>query len=126
MVAKKFVPSLESLSSLGFEGRNLGCPRILAGISRTPGGAQTVCAKKVRAHFSFPMRGSDRFGVSDLKFANGRGRFGGQTAGGHPKASPWPRQPPLQCRHLESSKVLAGLAFCEMQTQYRRSAFQGH
>ena len=25
-----------------------------AGMSRTPGGVQKVCAKKVRAHFSFP------------------------------------------------------------------------
>ena len=33
--------------------------------------------------------------------------------------------PSLQCWHWESSKVLAGLAFCEMQTQYPRSAFQG-
>ena len=30
MVAEKFVPSLESLSSLGFEERNLGCPGNLA------------------------------------------------------------------------------------------------
>ena len=50
-VAKKFVPSLESLSSLGFEGRNLGCPWNFAGMSRTPAGVQKVSAKKVRAHF---------------------------------------------------------------------------
>ena len=31
VVAKKFVPSLESLSSLGFEERNLGCPGFLPG-----------------------------------------------------------------------------------------------
>ena len=31
----------------------------------------------------------------------------------------------LQCRHWESSTVLAGLAFCEMLSQYPRSAFQG-
>ena len=55
MVADKFVPSLESLSSLGFEERNLGCPGNFAGMSRTPGGAQKVCANKVRAHFSFPI-----------------------------------------------------------------------
>ena len=53
-VAENFVPALESLSSLGFEGRNLGCPGIFVGMSRTPGGVQKVCAKKVRAHFSFP------------------------------------------------------------------------
>ena len=53
---KNFVPSLESLSSLGFEERNLGCPGNFAGMSRTPGGVQKVCAKKARAHFSFPTR----------------------------------------------------------------------
>ena len=57
VVAEKFVPSLESLSSLGFEERNLGCAENFAGMSRTPGGVQKVCAKKVRAHFSFPIRG---------------------------------------------------------------------
>ena len=29
-----------------------------------------------------------------------------------------------QCRHRESSKVAAGLAFCEMLSQYPRSDFQ--
>ena len=54
VVAKNFVPALESLSSLGFEERNLGCPGNFAGMSRTPGAVQKVCAKKLRAHFSFP------------------------------------------------------------------------
>ena len=54
VVAENFVPALESLSSLGFEERNPGCPRNFAGMSRTPGGVQKVCAKKLRAHFSFP------------------------------------------------------------------------
>ena len=40
--------------SLGFEERNPGCPGNFAGMSRTPGGVQKVCAKKLRAHFSFP------------------------------------------------------------------------
>ena len=31
VVVEKFVPSLESVSSLGFEGRTLGCPGILPG-----------------------------------------------------------------------------------------------
>ena len=53
-VAENFVPALESLSSLGFEERNPGCPGNFAGMSRTPGGVQKVCAKKLRAHFSFP------------------------------------------------------------------------
>ena len=48
---------LESLSSLGFGERNLGCPGNFAGMSRTPGGVQKVCAKKVRAHFSSPICG---------------------------------------------------------------------
>ena len=54
VVAEKFVPSLESLSSLGFEERNLGCSRNFSGMSRAPGGVQKVSAKKARAHFSFP------------------------------------------------------------------------
>ena len=37
-----------------FEGRNLGCPGIFVGMSRTLGGVQKVCTKKVRTHFSFP------------------------------------------------------------------------
>ena len=57
VVAEKFAPSLESLSSLGFEERLLGCPGNFSGMSRTPGGVQKVCAKKVRAHFSFPRFG---------------------------------------------------------------------
>ena len=44
-----------NLSSLGFEERNPGCPGNFAGMSRTPGGVQKVCAKKLRAHFSFPI-----------------------------------------------------------------------
>ena len=36
-----------------------------------------------------------------------------------------PGSPSLQCRHWESSKVLAGLAFCEILSQYPRSAFGG-
>ena len=34
MVVKKFVPSLKSLFSLGFEGGNLGYPRNFARMSR--------------------------------------------------------------------------------------------
>ena len=43
VVAEKFVLSLESLSSLGFEERNLGCPENFAGMSQTPGIVQRVC-----------------------------------------------------------------------------------
>ena len=49
VVAENFVPALETLSSLGFEERNPGCPGNFAGMSRTPGGVQKVRAKKVRA-----------------------------------------------------------------------------
>ena len=52
VVAEKLLPSLESLSSLGFEERNLGCTGNFAGMSRTLGGVQKVCARKVRAYFS--------------------------------------------------------------------------
>ena len=54
VVAENFVPALETLSSLGFEERNPGCPGNFAGMSRTPGAVQKVRAKKLRAHFSFP------------------------------------------------------------------------
>ena len=53
-MVENFVLSLETLSSLGFEERNLGCPGNFAGMSQTLGGVQKVCAKEVRAHFSFP------------------------------------------------------------------------
>ena len=43
VVVKKFVPSLESLSSLGLEGRDLGCPGNFAGMSRDPWG----CSKSL-------------------------------------------------------------------------------
>ena len=46
VVAEKFVLSLERLSSLSLEERNLGCPRNFAGMSRTPGGVQKVAQKK--------------------------------------------------------------------------------
>ena len=55
VVVEKFAPSLESLSSLGSEERNLGCPKNFAGISQTRG-VQKVCAIKVRAHFAFPAQ----------------------------------------------------------------------
>ena len=41
---KKFVPSLESLLSLGFEGGNLVCPGNFARMCRTHGGVQKACA----------------------------------------------------------------------------------
>ena len=46
VVAEKFAPSLDSSSSLGFEGRYLGCPAIFAGMSRISGGLQKFLQKK--------------------------------------------------------------------------------
>ena len=56
---EKFVPSLESLSSLGFEG-NLGWPGNFAGMSRTPEDVQKLRAKKfVRIFHSLKMCSQD-------------------------------------------------------------------
>ena len=59
---EKFVPSLESLSSLGFEERNPRCPGNFAGMSRTPGGLQKFVQKKTSCAFfrneSSAQRGS--------------------------------------------------------------------
>ena len=46
VVVQKFVLSLESLSSLGLEGRNLGCPRILPGRPRIVGVFKKFVQKK--------------------------------------------------------------------------------
>ena len=54
VVAENFVPALETLSSLGFEERNPGCPGNFAGMSRTLGGVQKVCAKKTSCAFFVP------------------------------------------------------------------------
>ena len=89
VVAEQFVLSLESLSSLGFEGRNLGCPRNFAGMSRTPAGVQKVCAKNVRAHFSFPNLSGPESTCTPMKLCapklrdvcNLRWRFPLQTLG---------------------------------------------
>ena len=56
VVAEKFVPSLKSLSSLGFEERNLGCPEYFAGMSGPLGVFKKFVQKKVRSHFSFPKQ----------------------------------------------------------------------
>ena len=74
VVVEKFVPALESLFSLGFEGGNLGSPGNFAGMSRTLGRVQKVCAKKVCAkkvcaHFSFPIEVLCQVaGISTLTF----------------------------------------------------------
>ena len=53
VVAEKFVPSLDTLFPLGFEGSNLGCPekKLFAGMNVF----KKFVQKKVRAHFSFPI-----------------------------------------------------------------------
>ena len=48
------MPSLESLSSLGFEEKNMGCPGNFAGMSRIFGGVQKVCAKESSCAFFVP------------------------------------------------------------------------
>ena len=50
VMVEKFVPSLESLSSLDLEGMNSGCPGNFAGMSRTPRSVQKVCAQKPVVH----------------------------------------------------------------------------
>ena len=50
VVAEKFVLSLESLSSLGFEERNLGCAGNFAGISPL-GCSKSLCKKSSCAVF---------------------------------------------------------------------------
>ena len=62
------MPALESLSSSRFEERNLGCPENFDGMSRTPEGVQKVCAKKVCAHFSFPVHEQSERAFVDIKF----------------------------------------------------------
>ena len=56
---------------------------------------------------------------------NGRGRSGEQTAGGHPKASPRPGQPPFAGPALRELESACRLSIFEMLSQYPRSAFQG-
>ena len=52
VVAEKFVPSLESLSSLGLEERNLDVPGILPGRDvPDPCGCSKVCGKKKFVRF---------------------------------------------------------------------------
>ena len=59
VVVDKFVPSLESLFSLGFEGRSLGCPENFAGMSPTPGSVQEVVHNKFVLILQPPYRNGD-------------------------------------------------------------------
>ena len=52
---EKFVPSPESMFSLGFEGESLGYPRNFAGMSQTPRGVQ----KFVQTEFAFFQRATN-------------------------------------------------------------------
>ena len=69
VVAKKFVPSLESLSSLGFEDRNPGCPRNFAGCPRPLGMFKKFVQKQfvriLRCLFIFVWKG-----ISEGSFKN--------------------------------------------------------
>ena len=57
--------------------------------------------------------------------ANGRGRSGDKLPEVTQKPFLSSSSLSLQRQHWESSKVLAGLVFCEMLSQYPQSAFQG-
>ena len=67
-MAKKFVPSRKSLSSLGFEERNLGCPGNFAGMFPGPLG---VFKKFVQKKFVRIFRSLFQ-SVSNRRFANRR------------------------------------------------------
>ena len=74
VVAENFVPALESLSSLGFEERNLGYPGIFAGMSRTPAVFEKFVQKKfVRI---FRSLNTVKQGLSDTPPPKFRGRNG--------------------------------------------------
>ena len=65
-VAKNFVPSLESLSSLGFETMNeSGMSREFGRDVPDPWGCSKSLCKKVRAHFSFPNPCQNLVSASD-------------------------------------------------------------
>ena len=115
VVAKNFVPALESLSSLGFEERNLGCPGIFAGMSRTPGGVQKVCAKKLRAHFSFPTK-SDR-NKKIGHFLTGGGRNGGYATSARQECA---QKRATQMTHMPSLKPLCLLCQNQGSLRHRR------
>ena len=51
--------------------------------------------------------------------------LGDRLLEGTHKPPPWPRQPLFAVPALRELEMLAGLAFCEMLSQYPRSAFQG-
>ena len=48
VVVEKFVPSLRSLSSLGLEGRSLGCPRICWDVTELWRRSKSLSKKFVR------------------------------------------------------------------------------
>ena len=53
---------------LGFRREESGVSREFAGMSRISGGVQKVCAKKVRADFSFPSTGEKVAKIQILLF----------------------------------------------------------
>ena len=80
VVAEKFMPSLESLSSLGFEERNLACPKYRWDLSDSWGCSKSWCNKSSCAFF-VP----------------------------YPRSAKSPTNPPNSCRHSvlkESEEIL--------------------
>ena len=61
----------------------------------------------------------------DLYCVNGHGRSGGQTAGGHPKASPRPRQPPFPAPAVRELESACSVSMFSDASRYLRSAFRG-
>ena len=72
-MAEKFAPSLESLSSLGFAERNLGCPGNFAGMSRTPGVLKNFVQLKFVRAFRSLMEAPFFFVLSPLLVQESRG-----------------------------------------------------
>ena len=113
------------LGGPGWESQSFGDSIAIASSIERLCQAAHVARPVIAQRISFSFRSFCCLTGRPLECANGRGRFGGQTAGGHPKASPRPRQTLYSAGHWEISKVLAGVAFVEMQSQDPQSAFQG-
>ena len=89
VVVEKLVPSLESLSCLGLEGRTPGRPGNFAGMSRTPAGVRKLGGRFDIFYF-FPFGGGGKGGGVPRRWLGGsvliknraRGGFQGGGVGG--------------------------------------------
>ena len=123
--SKSSCPSLESLSCSGFEGRNLGCPGNFARMSRTDGGVQTACAKKGRAHFSFPILGllsAEKYVSWGLVWETRHSMCllgSGQVSEDRTRWAKKLSSRPLHCCWRYSDKVLESPRVASLRTWYR-------